>query len=131
MEILQPKDWKRPKGYSNGIIAEGKVIFISGQIGWNANEEFVSDQLVPQIKQALENITQILAEANAKPEHVARLTWYVTDKKEYLNNAKEIGAVYREIFGLHFPTMSLVQVAGLLEDKAKVEIEATGVITHE
>ncbi len=128
MKTILPESWPRPKGYANGILAEGKVLFIAGQIGWNEKEQFESDDFVAQVEQALKNIVAVLHAAGGKPEHIARLTWYVTDKKEYLARLPEIGAVYRGVLGAVFPTMSLVQVVALVEDRAKVEIEATAVI---
>ncbi len=128
MKVLQPSNWKRPKGYSNGIEATGRTVFISGMVGWNAEEEFTSTDLAGQVRQALANIVEVLAAANAKPSDIVRMTWYLIDKKEYLSSAKEIGAAYREIIGRHFPTMTVVQVSGLLEDKARVEIEVTAVV---
>lgn len=128
MEILQPPGWKRPKGYSNGIAAQGKMIFVAGQIGWNEEEKFPTSDLAGQTRQALENVLAVLKEAGAGAEHIVRMTWYITDKKEYLANAREIGQVYRELIGKHYPVMSLVQVADLLEDEAKVEIEVTAVL---
>ena len=126
MKIINP--WGIPKGYSNGILAEGKTLFIAGQIGWNENEKLVSSDLVLQTKQALSNVITILNEAGGKPENLARLTWYVVDKKEYLANQREIGKVYREILGSHYPAMSLIEVKSLLEDGAKIEIEGTAVL---
>lgn len=128
MHILQPPGWAKPKGYANGILCEGKVIFVAGQIGWNEEAQLVSNDLVEQIRQALANIVAILAEADARPEHIARMTWYVTDKREYLAAQRAIGEVYREVIGSHYPAMTLVQVADLLEEGAKVEIEATAVL---
>ncbi len=128
MNMLQPPDWARPSGYSNGISTRGQLIFLAGQIGWDKDGVFQSDDFVEQFKQALRNILSILAEANAGPEHVVRLTWFITDKKVYLDSLKEIGAGYREVMGKNFPTMSVVEVADLLEDQAQVEIEATAVI---
>lgn len=128
MEILQPPNWPRPKGYSNGIKASGELIFVAGQVGWNEQEEFESDALVDQVKQALENILTILNESDAGPEHIVRLTWFVTHKQEYLDNQKELGAVYRQVMGNTYPVMSLIQIKGLVEHGAKVEIEATAVI---
>ena len=110
------------------MLATGQTVFVGGQIGWNADQVFESDDFVVQVNQALQNIVAILKEANAGPEHIVRLTWYVTDKKEYLARLKEVGAAYREVLGKHFPAMTMVQVAGLVEDEAKVEIEATAVI---
>jgi len=127
-EILQPAGWVRPRGFANGIKSKGTMIFTGGQIGWDSVCRFVSPDLAEQVRQTLLNIVSILAEAGARPEHVVRLTWYVTDKREYLAQAREIGAVYRDIMGRHFPAMAVVQVAALVEDAAKVEIEATAVI---
>lgn len=126
MKTINP--WGIPKGYSNGILAEGKLLFIAGQIGWDKNEKIVSSDLVEQTRQALINIRRILEEAGGKAENLARLTWYVIDKNEYLSNQKDIGKVYREIFGKHYPAMSLLEVKSLLEDGAKVEIEGTAVL---
>lgn len=125
--IIQPEGWERPRGYSNGIAARGEQIFIAGQIGWNERGEIVSADFVEQTAQALRNIVAVLHAAGSGPEHLVRMTWYVTDKREYLSRASEIGAVYREIIGNVYPAMTLVQVADLLEDGAKVEIEATAV----
>lgn len=128
MKFLQPQGWKPALGYANGIIASGETIYVGGQIGWNAEQIFETDNFVEQCLQALQNIAAVLAQADAKPEHVVRLTWYVTDKQEYLSAQKELGAAYRSVFGKHFPSMTMVQVADLIEDQAKVEIEATAVI---
>jgi len=125
---LHPKHWARAKGFSNGILAEGRHVFIAGQIGWNAEQRFESDDFVAQVEQALRNIAEVLAEAAGRPEHVVRLTWYVLDKNEYLARLREIGEAYRRVFGRHFPAMTLVQVMGLVEARAKVEIEATAVL---
>jgi enamine deaminase RidA (YjgF/YER057c/UK114 family) len=127
-EILQPPGWARPHGYSNGVAAEGRQIFISGQIGWNAEQQFASDDLAAQVRQALANIVEVLACAGAAPAHLVRLTWYVTSREEYYASIEGIGTAYREVVGRHFPAMSVVVVAGLLEPRAKVEIEATAVI---
>ena len=127
-QFLHPKSWKPALGYSNGVAASGRMIFCGGLIGWNANQEFETDDFVEQVAQTLRNIVAVLAEAGAGPEHIVRLTWYVTDKKEYLARLKELGRAYREVIGKHFPAMALVQVAALVEDRAKVEIEATAVI---
>ena len=129
MKTILPEGWPRPKGYANGIVAEGKLLFIAGQIGWNEREEFESDDFVAQVEQALKNIVAVLNAAGGKPEHIARLTCYVTDKKEYLSRLADVGAAYRRTLGSVFPTMSLVQVVALVEDRAKVTIEAT-VVTH-
>lgn len=128
MQILQPAEWPRPKGYSNGILAEGRLVFVGGMVGWDAAERFHSDDFVDQVEQALENVARVLAEAGAGPEHVVRLSWYITDKQEYLARLREVGRVYRETFGRHFPVMAMVEVSALMEDRAKVEIEATAVI---
>lgn len=125
---LLPEGWKKPIGYSNGIVTEGKMIVLGGQIGWNADQVFEAHTFAEQFKQTLENIAALLAEAGATPEHVVRLTWFITDKKEYLANLKEVGRIYRSVFGAHYPAMSVVQVADLMEDEAKIEIEATAVI---
>ncbi|MDB5042494.1 MAG: enamine deaminase RidA [Candidatus Eremiobacteraeota bacterium] len=128
MTILQPPGWPRPKGFACGVSATGTTVFVSGQIGWDAEGRFVSDDIAGQVRQALRNIVSILAEAGATPEHVARLTWYVTDKHEYLAAQREIGAAYRDVMGRHFPAMSVVAVTALVEDAAKVEIEATAIV---
>ena len=127
-ETLQPQGWPRPKGYSNGIAAHGRQIFVAGQVGWDAEGRFASTQLAGQVKQALLNIVAVLAEADGKPEHIVRLTWYVTSRDEYHAQLREIGAAYREVMGKHFPVMSVVQVVALMEAQAKVEIEATAVL---
>jgi enamine deaminase RidA (YjgF/YER057c/UK114 family) len=127
-EILQPQGWPRPKGYSNGVAARGRQIFIAGQVGWDVEERFASPQMAGQVKQALENIVAILAEADGRPEHIVRLTWYVTSRDEYYAELREIGAAYRAVMGKHFPVMSVVQVVALMEAAAKVEIEATAVL---
>ncbi len=127
-EILQPEAWPRPKGYSNGIAAQGRQVFIAGQVGWDAAGHFVSPDLAGQVKQALLNIVTVLAEANGRPEHIVRLTWYVTSRDEYHTQLREIGAAYRSVMGKHFPSMSVVQVVALMEAQAKVEIEATAVL---
>ena len=127
-QLLHPSHWKPAIGYANGVLASGQTVFVGGQIGWNADQTFESDDFVAQVNQALQNIVAILKEANAGPEHIVRLTWYVTDKREYLARLKDVGAAYRDVLGKHFPAMTMVQVAGLVEDEAKVEIEATAVI---
>jgi enamine deaminase RidA (YjgF/YER057c/UK114 family) len=126
--ILQPAGWPRPKGFACGVSAEGTLVAVSGQIGWDEHGRFTAHDIAGQVRQALRNVVTILAEAGARPEHVVRLTWYVTDKHEYLAAQREIGAAYREVMGRHFPAMSVVAVAALLEDEAKVEIEATAVV---
>jgi enamine deaminase RidA (YjgF/YER057c/UK114 family) len=130
-EFLQPKNWLSPKGYSNGVAAEGRQVFVAGQIGWSERGELVSDDFVAQAERALANIVQVLAEAGGEPRHLTRLTWFVTDKPAYVARQKEIGEAYRRVIGRHFPAMSLIVVAGLLEPGAKVEIEATAVIPAE
>ena len=128
MEILQPPDWARPRGYSNGIAASGRMVFVSGMIGWDGQGRFHTDDFAGQTAQALRNVVAVLAEAGARPEHIVRMTWYVLDKKEYVGAYKEIGAAYREIIGAHYPAMTAVQVAGLVEARAKVEIEVTAML---
>jgi enamine deaminase RidA (YjgF/YER057c/UK114 family) len=128
MEFLQPANWVRPKGYTNGVACKGRMIFVSGMIAWDGQEKIVSDDLAEQVRQSLGNIVAVLAEANAQPEHIVRLTWYLVDKREYLAASREIGAIYRQILGRHFPAMTVVQVSALLEDGARVEIEATAVV---
>ncbi|RLA34173.1 MAG: RidA family protein [Gammaproteobacteria bacterium] len=127
-QVLQPPGWARPKGYVNGIVASGRMVFIAGQVGWNAAERFESDDFVDQARQALSNIVAVLAEAEVGPDTITRMTWYVLDKTEYLGRARDLGAAYREVIGDHYPAMSLVQVAGLVEEGARLEIEATAVI---
>lgn len=127
-EFLHPRNWKPALGYANGVAASGRMIFCGGLIGWNAQQEFESDDFIDQVAQTLRNIVAVLAEAGAEPRHIVRLTWYVTDKTEYLARLKDLGRVYREIIGKHFPAMALVQVVALVEDRAKVEIEATAVV---
>ena len=126
--ILQPPGWKRPRGYANGVAAEGRLVFVAGQVGWTPDGLFASDDLVEQVRQALANTLAVLAEAGAGPRHVVRMTWYVTDKGDYLARATEIGRVYRALMGDEYPAMAMVEVAGLIEDRAKVEIETTAVI---
>jgi enamine deaminase RidA (YjgF/YER057c/UK114 family) len=128
IQFLQPAGWPKPKGYANGIAASGRQVFVGGTVGWNERQEFNSDELAEQTCQALKNIVAVLAEAGARPEHIVRMTWYVTDKHEYLANAKALGSAYRSVMGYHFPVMALVQVVALVEDRAKVEIETTAVI---
>ena len=128
MRILQPPDWLPPRGYANGVAACGTTVFVAGQIGWNAQCRFDSDDFVDQVRQALLNVRAVLAEAGAKPEHIMRMTWYLTDKREYLARAKEVGAVFREVIGVYHAAMTAVQVSALIEDRAKVEIEATAVM---
>lgn len=129
MNILQPPGWAPPKGYANGIAAEGRLVVTGGQIGWNPETcQFETDDFVEQVAQTLRNVVAVLKEAGAEPRHVVRLTWYITDKAAYLAAQREIGRVYREVMGKHFPAMAVVVVAGLLEDRAKVEIEGMAVV---
>jgi enamine deaminase RidA (YjgF/YER057c/UK114 family) len=133
MKTLQPPGWATPRGYANGVIAHGTVVAVAGQIGWNAQCRFETDDLVAQVRQALANVRAVLAEGGAGPEHVVRMTWYLVDKREYLSRAAEIGAAYREHMRgtdgqVHYPAMSAVQVTALIEDRAKVEIEVTAVL---
>jgi len=128
MQQLHPKHWAPAKGFANGIAAEGRQVFIAGQIGWNARQQFESDDFVAQVEQALRNIVEVLAEADGRPEHIVRLTWYVTAKQEYVARLREVGQAYRRVLGRHFPAMTLVQVVALVEERAKVEIEATAVV---
>ncbi len=127
-KILQPEGWVRPKGYANGVAASGRLVFTAGVVGWNAQEEFECDDMAGQFRQTLENTKAILAEGGAAPDHIVRMTCYVTDKHEYLDSAKEIGAAWRDVLGRVFPCMALVEVAALVEDKAKIEIETTAVV---
>lgn len=126
-EILQPPGWPSPKGYSNGVSARGRLVFTAGQVGWNAQGNF-PDTLAGQVELALGNVVAVLAEAGAGPEHLVRLTWFITDRRAYLDAQSEIGAAYRRVLGRHYPAMSLVEVSALVESKALVEIEATAVI---
>lgn len=128
MDFLQPPGWARAKGYSNGVAASGRSVHVSGMIGWDGQCQFHTDDFAGQTRQALENVVAVLAEAGALPEHIVRMTWYVIDKKEYLAASKEVGQAYRDVIGRHFPAMTAVQVAGLIEDRARVEIEVTAVI---
>ncbi|MBU3029529.1 RidA family protein [Paracoccus marinaquae] len=127
-EVLHPANWKATSGYSNGIAATGRMVFTGGMIGWNGQQEFETDDFAGQVEAALKGIVAVLAEAGASPEHLVRLSWYVTDKREYLASLKDIGRAYRAVIGTTYPAMALVQVVALVEDRAKVEIEATAVI---
>lgn len=128
-QILQPADWAAPRGYANGVAATGRQIFVAGQIGWNGQCQFESDDFIAQVRQTLLNIKAVLAEAGAGPEHITRMTWYLLDKREYLARGREVGQAYREVLGQEYQiAMSAVQVAGLMEDRAKVEIEVTAVL---
>ena len=128
MTRIQPPEWAEPKGYANGVLARGALLFVGGQIGWNARHQFDSDDLVAQIRQTLQNIDAVLKAGGAGPEHMARMTWYITDRVEYNARLKEIGIVYREVMGRNFPAMTCVQVAALVEERAKIEIEVTAVV---
>jgi len=128
LQTLHPPGWKPARGYANGIAARGRMVFTGGLIGWNADCEFESDDFTDQVALTLRNIVAVLAEAGAGPEHLVRLTWYITSKQEYLADLKRLGAVYKEIIGRHYPAMAVVQVTALMEDRAKVEIEATAVV---
>ncbi|MGC1386611.1 MAG: RidA family protein [Steroidobacteraceae bacterium] len=127
-KILQPTEWARPKGYSNGIAARGTQIFIAGQIGWDAEQKFARSDLASQVRTALENVIRVLAEAGGRPEHIVRLTWYLTSRRDYLDELPAIGEAYRAVMGRHYPAMSVVEVSSLIEADAKVEIEATAVV---
>lgn len=128
MDFLQPPGWPRARGYSNGIAARGRTVCVSGMVGWDAQCQFQTDDFAGQVRQALQNIVEVLAEAKAGPEHIVRMTWYVLDKKEYVDAYPAIGVAYRDVIGRHYPTMSAVQVAGLIEDRARVEIEVTAIV---
>ncbi|HVE50621.1 MAG TPA: RidA family protein [Casimicrobiaceae bacterium] len=128
MKVLQPPHWTAPKGYANGVAASGSLVFVGGQIGWNSQQQFESDDFAAQARQALINIVAVLAEANAKPQHIVRMTWYVVDRDEYVKSYKALGAAYREVIGRHFSAMTAVQVTALVEPRARVEIEATAVV---
>jgi enamine deaminase RidA (YjgF/YER057c/UK114 family) len=127
-EFLNPASWTAPRGYSNGVVASGRTLYLGGMIGWNGQQEFETDDFIEQAAQALRNIVEVLVEGDAGPQHLVRLTWYVTDRDEYVARAKELGAVYREVIGANYPAMALVQVVALVEKRAKVEIEATAVV---
>ena len=126
--ILQPPGWAKPKGFSNGIAASGKQVFIAGQIGWTGESKWEAKDFAGQFRQTLKNTLVVLAQAGGRPEHIVRMTWYILDKQEYLGALKEVGAAYRELIGRHYPAMAVVQVSGLIEDEAKLEIETTAVI---
>jgi enamine deaminase RidA (YjgF/YER057c/UK114 family) len=128
MKVLQPPGWPQPRGYSNGVAVRGTIVSVAGQVGWDAAGRFQTDDFAGQTRQALQNVVAVLAEAGAKPEHIVRMTWYVTSKAEYLASGKAVGAAYREVIGRHFPPMTAVEVSALIEDRAKVEIEVTAVI---
>jgi len=128
MQVILPSGWQRPKGYANGVVARGNMLFIAGMIGWDAQERFASDDFAGQARQALQNVAEVLKEAGGKPENIVRMTWYVTDKREYLAASKEVGRAYREIIGAYNAAMTAVEVRALMEDRAKVEIEVTAVL---
>ena len=128
MKTLQPPDWLEPKGYANGIKARGSLIFVGGQIGWNAAQEFESDDFIAQARQALLNVKAVLVAGGAGPEHMVRMTWYITDRLEYSARLKELGAIYREVMGKNFPAMTCVEVSGLVEEQAQIEIEVTAIM---
>ena len=127
-ELLQPPGWARPRGYANGIAAQGRLVFVAGQIGWDAEQRFVSDDFAAQVRQALANVVAVLACAGARPEHVVRMTWYVTSRDEYNASLAEIGAAWRELIGRNFPAMAVVGVTALVEPRAKIEIETLAVV---
>jgi enamine deaminase RidA (YjgF/YER057c/UK114 family) len=127
-QLLQPPNWPRPKGYANGVAVSGRQVFVAGMIGWNERNEFTSDSLAAQVRQALLNVVAVLDQAGAKPEHIVRMTWYLTDKREYLEASREIGAAFRDIIGSFNAAMTAVQVSALIEDRAKIEIEVTAVV---
>ena len=128
MDILQPAGWKKPIGYASGIVASGRLVFVAGQIGWNAECRFETDDFVEQTRQALANVVAVVAEAGGSPEHIVSMTWYLTRKGDYLENLKAVGQAWREILGRHYPTIAAVEVAGLMEDRAKIEIQAIAVV---
>ena len=127
-EVLQPEGWAKPAGYANGIAASGRMVFVGGQVGWNAQKQFETDDIAGQTAQTLRNVVAVIAEAGGRPEHIVSMTWYLTDKAEYLANLKEIGQAWREIIGRNFPAIAAVEVTALIEDRAKVEIQAIAVI---
>lgn len=127
-KVVQPHGWKPAKGYANGIVAEGRTLFLGGQIGWNAEQQFESDSFIEQLEQVLKNIVAVLEAAGSQPSHLVRLLWFVTDKRVYVQSQREVGEVYRRVIGRHFPAMTMVVVDGLVEDRALIEIEATAVI---
>jgi enamine deaminase RidA (YjgF/YER057c/UK114 family) len=128
MEILLPPGWPQPRGYSNGVAARGRQVFVAGQVGWDEQCRFQTDEFVGQVRQALKNVVAVLAAGGARPEHITRMTWYVTNKREYLAAGKALGEAYREVIGRHYPAMTAIEVSALIEDRAKVEIEATAVV---
>jgi enamine deaminase RidA (YjgF/YER057c/UK114 family) len=131
MQILQPPDWVEPKGYANGIRAQGELVFVAGQVGWDETGTFRAQDFVGQVRQCLENTLAVLSEAGAGPDHIVRMTWYITDREDYLSNLEGMGLAYRELMGRHFPTMTMVEVAALIEPEAMVEVETTAVVPVE
>ena len=127
-EFLHPRHWKKPRGFANGVVAVGRTVFLGGQIGWNAEQEFENDDFVAQARQALANVVTLVEEAGGRAEHVTRMTWFITDRREYLDRLPELGDAYRAVMGRHFPAMTMVEVTALIEDRARVEIEATAVL---
>jgi enamine deaminase RidA (YjgF/YER057c/UK114 family) len=130
-EILQPEGWAKPVGYANGVAARGRLVFVGGQVGWNGQQRWETDDFAGQVRQTLENIVAVLAEAGARPDHITTMTWYFTSKQEYLANLKGIGQAYRAVIGKHFPAMAAVEVTALVEDRAKVEIQAMAVVPED
>jgi len=130
-KILLPPGWSRPHGYSNGIAAEGRMVFVAGQIGWDESQVICADSIAGQVEQTLKNTVAVLAEADAEPRHIVRMTWYITSRTEYLNEVRDIGRVWREVIGRHYPAMAVVQVSALIESSAKVEIETTAVVPND
>ena len=131
MQILQPPGWAKPKGFANGIVASGNLVFVAGQVGWTGEGKWQAKDFAGQFRQALKNCIDVVAQAGGRPEHIVRLTWYITSKQEYLASLKEVGTAYRELMGRHFPVMAVVEVSGLMEAEAKLEIEATAVVPPE
>ncbi|WP_281018212.1 MULTISPECIES: RidA family protein [unclassified Minwuia] len=128
MQLINPPEWKRPKGYSNGVVARGSMVFVAGQIGWTGDEVFETDDFAGQARQAFANTLRVLQEAGAGPEHIVRMTWFITSKREYLDAARDVGQAFRDCFGKNFPAMAVMEVTALMEDRAKIEIETTAVI---
>ena len=131
IEILQPPSWAKPKGFANGIAASGTLVFVAGQVGWTGEGKWEAKDFAGQFRQALKNCIDVVAQAGGTPQHIVRLTWYITNKQEYLSSLKEVGVAYRALMGRHFPVMAVVEVSGLMEDEAKLEIEATAVVPPE
>jgi enamine deaminase RidA (YjgF/YER057c/UK114 family) len=128
LKTLQPDGWAKPAGYANGVSARGRVIHVAGQIGWNKDSKFETDDFVEQVKQSLQNVVDVLACDDARPEHIVSMTWYFTSRREYLDNLKAVGGAYRETIGRHFPAMTAIEVSALMEDRAKVEIQAVAIV---